>query len=452
MDYGKHNFDLKTIKVLESLEQYVERCQEKPKECILKVHNSNLNHLNVLEKCGFVFSADSRHKKWSLNNLTYRSTSRKTAKSSNSLGRLFTDAVELTTILSLTNDIKYPIDTKQKLFIENPQYFISWHNTFQQTRPAVKKIVGNISQFEIIHNATDTSEMKKIIKKIVKKCKLYISSKDVWCPADIFMIKKSEKSRIFKEFNKIIDDFDGENMLKQINVAIWNEYKNKNFYPISLKQITEKQAKIEYTNELTNQSNIPTYDIEIEKFIVDMTAETKEIGSFIFKNKTTNKNIRIQIKTFPFEFRTVQAEIVEDGSKTGGRIGKIPVGVIDRVMSKFGHKRISSIDYFGSDGKNGFFTNFDNRLIKEYYEMYRKVIKHPKVSSPKKLSLQEFSDLIDLGKRDEYAAACMANKIGALIFDHFFLENEKDISYILTEFINGAERIGKHNAFFIKIY
>lgn len=448
MNLKKYIKDNKLIKKLELLEPYIVEEIQKGKKHIIKFNIQELNNFLFLKDFGFNYHIDStRHHIFDFNDLRIISTGKKQGNA-NSKGKELADAAELATILSLTKEIKIAADTEQDFFIKNPQYFSVWYNTFQLTKPAIEKIVGNIRNFEVIHDATDKGPLSKITSDLVKKGKPFITTKDAWCPADLFLIKKTEKTRIFKELNEIIKKFDKDVLLLNINSYIYKEYQSKNFYPISLKQISGNKAQIEFTN-IPDKNSIPLYDIDIEKIDLNLFNDSKEIGLFKFNNNITNKNIVMQVRGFPHGYRTAQTEITNDGSKTGGRVGKIPTNIIDIEFDKFNKDRIKSMDYFGKSPN--YFSNFDDKKIKEFYEIFKKVSKNSKVNQ-KNISEDEFKKLINEAKNDINTASNMSIKLQGLKFIEFFVENNNKISEIIGNFINGAKKIGKYNAFFIKIY
>ena len=53
--------------------------------------------------------------------------------SRNALGKALADAGELATVMSLRKDIKTAKDTKQSIFLNNPDAFSDWYDTFQLT-------------------------------------------------------------------------------------------------------------------------------------------------------------------------------------------------------------------------------------------------------------------------------------------------------------------------------
>jgi hypothetical protein len=367
-------------------------------------------------------------------------------QSRNSLGKALADAGELATVMSLRKNIKTAKDTKQSIFEKNPDAFSDWYNTFQYTRPAVIKIVGSLTNYDIIHDATDKSDFTSTINKFLSKAK--ISKKDSWNPADIFIIKKDKRKEITDALKKIVDTYDtSDGLVNMFNDKLYKLYKKKVLFPISLKQLISEKANIDYTN-IPGQVKVADYEIEIQKFNCNLTTEGKEIGLFTFINKDTKKQITMQVRGFPHGYGTAQTEITSDGTPTGGRLGKIPTKVVDSVMGQYKDERISSIRYFGSSP----FESFDKNKIEETYKMYETVIKEKKVNNEKKLSYKEYVKIINIAKSNMDIAENMVMKIQGLKIMHFFIKNKKNLSAIMNKMINGAKKISDSNGFFIKIY
>ena len=368
-------------------------------------------------------------------------------QSRNALGKKLADAGELATVMSLRKNIENAKDTGQSIFKDNPDAFADWYNTFQYTRPAVKKIVGSLNNFDIIHDATDKSNFGTTIKAFLNKAN--ISKQDSWNPADVYIISKNARVKIINDLKKIIDTYSvSDGLINMFNDKLYKLYKKKVLYPISLKQLISEKANVDYTN-VPGQTKVSDYDIEIAKFNCNLTTEGKEIGLFTFTNKDTKKQINLQVRGFPHGYGTAQTEITSDGTPTGGRLGKIPTKVVDSVMSQYKDARISSIRYFGA-GKP--FSDFDENKCKETYKMYENVIKDSKVFNEKKLSYKEFVKIIDVAKANMDVAENMVMKIQGLKIMCFFIKNKKDLSSIMNKMINGAKKIDDSNGFFIKIY
>jgi len=368
-------------------------------------------------------------------------------QSRNVLGKKLADAGELATVMSLKKDIKTAKDTGQPIFKDNPEAFAAWYDTFQYTRPAVKKIVGSLNNFDIIHDATDKSNFGTTIKAFLNKAN--ISKQDSWNPADVYIINKSARVKVINDLKKIVETYDiSDGLVSVFNDKLYKLYKKKVLYPISLKQLVTEKANVDYTN-IPGQVKVADYDIEIAKFNCNLTIEGKEIGLFTFNNKDTKKQISLQVRGFPHGYGTAQTEITSDGTPSGGRLGKIPTKVVDSVMDQYKDARISSIKYFGTPKP---FESFDEIKCKETYKMYETVIKESKVNNEKSISYKEFVHIIDIAKSNMDIAKNMVMKIQGLKIMHFFVKNKKDLSGIMNKMINGAKKIDDSNGFFIKIY
>lgn len=370
----------------------------------------------------------------------------------NSLGKKLADAGELATIVSLTESIVVPEDTKQKLFMEHPDAFEDWRLTFNETKKILKypEININILNYDILHDSTDKSEFTKLTRDVVKKGKPFVTSKDSWCPADIWLVSKSNKSKIISEFREIVKNHEGEILLGLVRQFFIRQYKEKNIFPISLKQLIDT-PKIELNNKEVDPK-LKVYNIKIDKLNLDMSFNSKEVGVFQFKNLETDKQVRMQVRAFPDNFSTVQCEITSNGEKTGGRLGKVPTNVIDAQFKKFGnYRRVQSISEFGKT-KDSYFTNFNDSKIKEYFKIYDKVRRSKCVHASEHLTLEEFRNLVEVSRTNAENASKLCAKLQGLRFLEFFIDNEKNTSEIVTNFINGAKKLSKYGCFFIRVF
>jgi len=366
--------------------------------------------------------------------------------SRNVLGKQLSDAGELATVMSLRKDIKNARDTGQSIFVNNPEAFAAWYTTFQYTRPAVNKIVGSLNSFDIIHDATDRSDFTNTITLFLRKAKL---SKDSWNPADIYIINKPIRQKVTNDLKKIVETYEiSDGLVNMFNNKLYEFYKKKILYPISLKQLVTEKPSIDYAN-IPGTVNVEAYNIKISKFNCNLTTEGKEIGLFTFLNVDTKKQINLQVRGFPHSYGVAQTEITSDGTPSGGRLGKISTSIVDSVMAQYNDARINSIKYFGTPRP---FENFDESKTKETYKMYETVIKNSKVSNQKFLKYNDYIKLINTSKSNIEIAKNMCMKIQGLKIMHFFIKNEKNLSGIMNKMINGAKKISDANGFFIKIY
>jgi hypothetical protein len=369
-------------------------------------------------------------------------------KNKNSTGKKLTDAGERATIKALELYVKgvvltKPEQTEEPLFINDLESFVNWENTFIKTPKLVTDLLQGIplSDFYIEHDGTE-NRFSSIIKTIVSYSGI---KKDSWNPADVWLIKKSEFDNIIKQFNNIFESkFEKKEKLKFCNDLIIDLFNKKQLYPISLKQITDETGSIEYSN--LNSGDIKFYEYNIKKVPFDFstnknntTFNSKEIGLFLFTNKDIGKDVQMQIRTFPHKFATVQTEITSDGTKTGGRLGKVPTGVIDRILGDHNFSRITKI----SQLKNLELTNKQISDFTEYYEF---------VSGGDKYFRNNIDIWINIAQQDEEFKTRLSNKLQGLLFSYFFLKNKDSINDIINRYILGAKKISPNGGFFIKIY
>ncbi len=366
------------------------------------------------------------------------------AKSRNSLGATLTNAGEQATILSLSKNIQTAKDTNQDVFMDYPNAFEDWKNTFKMTRGAVQRVIKNdISSYRILHDATDKSEFAKTIHKFCKKAGV---SKHNWNSADMFMVDKKKFNTIVETLNNIIEHNSGSVLIGVFNSKIYTLYLEGLLYSISLKQI-DKVAKIDYNN-IPSENQVVYDKMKIEKFIINFGFDTKEIGSFRFKNLESNKNVIMQNRPFPFEYSVNQTEIVSDGSKSGGRLGKVSTKYIDRMMAEYNYSRINKASYFGN--KKDMMKNFDAKKRKEVTEQYNFLKSKRYVDVQNSKYFFEILDTID--SKSDIEKTIFMVKLQGLRYMYFYAKNENNTTDIVNGMINSAKKIGKTSSFFIKIY
>ena len=365
-------------------------------------------------------------------------------KSLNSKGKDLADAGERATILSLTEYIDKPEDTNEKLFIQNPDAFERWKNSFRLTKEALNTLLGTDfeKKYNIIHDATSISNFHNIITIF---CKVIKTNKDSWNPADMWLISKTHQKNVEETLHNILINSSGnnkKNLINQFNSKIYELYKNKYLIPVSLKQITNNKYSIEENN--VPNAIIPSYDVEIKKLICNMKMDTVEIGSFSFLNKVNKQKITFQTKGYPNSSASVQTEITSDGTKTGGRLGKVPAVIIKNVYEEYGFFKIVPSKYFEKDLKKT-----KDAQIKEWVKWYLYVISHKSIEYS--VSKKDIDKVIrkNLNTND---VNTFKHKIQGLAMQYFLIKNEKHISSIITKYILGAKKINPVSSFFIKIY
>ena len=366
-------------------------------------------------------------------------------KSLNSKGQALADAGERATALSFTQEINNPEDTGEKLFIENPDAFERWKPSFILTKKALESLYGENfeKKFDIIHDATSTSNFSNLIKTFCNKIGV---NKDSWNPADIWLINKQNKTEIEKILHEIITNFDEKNLIIKFNSTIFNMFEENKLIPVSLKQITSKNFTIEENNK--PGSIIPNYKVEIKNFITNLKMDTVEIGSFNFINKENNAKITFQTKGYPKSSDSVQTEITSDGTKTGGRLGKVPSYIIKRVYEENGFFKIVPAKYFKKD-----LSKTDKKQIKEWSNYYKFIVKNKESKGTLEPSeIEEYLTKLVTRLKTKDDIKTFKHKIQGLAMQYFLLKNKNDISNIITKYILGAKKINPEASFFLKIF
>jgi len=357
------------------------------------------------------------------------------------------DFGEIGVIEYLKKEFKTPEELGLDFYIDNPDVFQDWYNTFVASKKAIISLLKKpISNYYILHDARDTSDFDKVLKKFFKKSGM---SKHNWNASDIFIIDKSNFTKIIKELNQIVNSLEGNQLIGIFNTKIYELYTEGLLYPISLKKVPNNKpsATVEY-------SNIPTEtltyaDIKIDYFLCNFDLNTKEIGSIRFKNMDTDLPVTFQHNGQPPGYVTTQTEVTSDGSSTSGKIGKVPAFFVSNIMAEYNDYRIDSVKWFGS--RKNKFGNFTKDKVKDTIDRYKYLTRKRYVKN--NLSLSEFQDLIS--RREQLSDTEQDNlmmKIQGLRIQYFFAKNEKDISDIVNRMIFAAKKIGKENSFFIKVY
>ena len=74
------------------------------------------------------------------------------------------------------------------------------------------------------------------------------------------------------------------------------------------------------------------------------------------------------------------------------------------------------------------------------------------VHASENLTLEEFKNLVEVSRTNAENASKLCVKLQGLRFLEFFIDNEKNISEIVTNFINGAKKLSKYGCFFIRVF
>lgn len=162
----------------------------------------------------------------------------------------------------------------------------------------------------------------------------------------------------------------------------------------------------------------------------------------------------MQCRGFPHEYSNSQVEIPTDGSETGGRLGKISVNVIDKIMADYGDARLLKSEFGEEKNPIQFFTKCDTKKFKEWYKMYSSMkLKAGQGELVKDGTTEsDFLKGMEKARYDSEIAKRMCHKLQGLKLMSFFVKHADDISDIMYRMIMGAKKTSKDNCYFIKIY
>jgi uncharacterized protein YbgA (DUF1722 family) len=148
---------------------------------------------------------------------------------------------------------------------------------------------------------------------------------------------------------------------------------------------------------------------------------------------------------------STQTEITSDGSKSGGRVGKVPAAIVDKVYKDNGFFKIDPRSYFENK-----LEDTKQAQINEWVNWYAVVSKDNSVTAsiPSnkieefiKTTLLEFGNPVNAGNINAFK-----HKIQGLAMQYFFVKNKKNLSNIITQYILGGKKINTKAGFFIKVY
>jgi len=234
-----------------------------------------------------------------------------------------------------------------------------------------------------------------------------------------------------------------------MNNLVYNLYLSKDLFPFSLKQINTKSG---IRTELSNIPGTILDPLNAGKIVFsqcNLTLNTKEIGVFNVKNISSNKNVTFQDKGYPESSFTTQIEITNDGSNSGGRLGKVPSDIIKDIFETFGQEKINPKKEFGYN-----FEKITKIKVQKYFNWYLEAKKYAKIVPVNfKNSNDMYNYLLNLINSDPKSIKIIAHKIQGLQMQWLLATRSKEeLSQILTRIVYGAKKINVNSGFFIKVY
>ena len=428
-------------------------------EIIFNKENVNIIK-NIAKKYGIPVFKDGTHeginilcKKMSLK---IRSTGKKLG-SNNLAGAQKTIFTERATIMSIYE----PLSNVKEFLKDYPEIYLSWIETFENTPKAIKKIIPDVNQFLCIHDETckiyDNGKFDKgdggFCDYIVKIAKMGgFSSKDAYCPADLWVVRKNK----LNEYNKILKEIVStpESAVERCNAFILSSYENGDLFPVSLKKL-DKNFKI----EIHKRTAVPVYKVGFAQVDMRMGPIGAMLGQLKYKNENPNAGgfIKFQMRAPTLGFTNIQFPFMSDGTKGSGKNameGKCPLKTMCEIMKSYGNYKTIPLakDYFGAPKDGDYFSKITDSDIKEWWKMYSYCKTKSYVNDETPLNkIEDLYTLFNEAKTDGELAAKLCIKIQGLFCLYFLCKEDKHISDIISRMLNAAKKITGKNAFFIKI-
>ena len=246
-----------------------------------------------------------------------------------------------------------------------PKYDDTWAQTFQMQAEALKKFLKGKSGYEY---SRDNGIMPFVEKIALEKCG--VRTKDSWNPADIYLVKKSQKNQIQNKI-KSIGDMSGpkEAKLDSLNEYMRSEFIKRNLIGVSLKKLG-KSAKLEETNVKGNQ--VEKIEMVKNSLRCDLDLNTKgefNTGELAFQIKVDKALVNVQVRAFSGGVRE-STQMDMTGSGAAAKLGKVSSReAIDPYLAKNQLKRRMGTDI----PKVGAFTK---ATINEYLAEQQKLSRY----------------------------------------------------------------------------
>ena len=243
-----------------------------------------------------------------------------------------------------------------------PKYDDGWAQTFEMQATALKKYLKNKKGYEY---SRDQGIMPFLETIAIKKCG--VRTKDSWNPADIYIVKKSQK-KIIESKLKSIGDMSGEPNAKldSLNEYMRDQFIKQNLIGISLKKLG-KSVNVEETNvrgnkveKITMVKNSLRCDLDLDK------KGEFNTGELAFQITVGTTAVNVQVRAFSGGVRE-STQMDMTGSGAAAKLGKVSsIQAIDPYLNKEKLKRRMGTDI----PKVGAFTNKD---IDKYIAEQKKI-------------------------------------------------------------------------------
>ena len=263
---------------------------------------------------------------------------------------------------------KFPRDSEiEKIY---PKYDDEWYETFKMQSDALKKWLKGKKGYEY---SRDKGAMP-IIEKAATNCG--VRQKDSWNPADIYIIKKSNESKILKK----IEEIGNRKTENEAKLDALNEYMRDQFVKRELVGISLKKLGKNVSLEETNVGGMKTSKISMVKNSLrcDLDIDNKgefNTGEMAFALNVDKNVVNVQIRAFSGDIRE-STQMDMTGVGAAAKLGKVSSrAAIDPFIKKYGLSR-----RMGSDlPKVGEFTKNDI----DFYEKEQQTLNNYRIAGSK---------------------------------------------------------------------
>lgn len=379
------------------------------------------------------------------------------------------------------------VDTelKEALLRIYPAMDVKWYVAFLKQARALIKYLGHQEgtkdssylyawydgKPEEIPSSSTTTLINSVWQNFTpQQQKIFGSQKDSWNTVDVYMVKKSEESKLKRSIGELekelnVPGLSPEIYIGTINALMSQALKEKILIPISLKKVTPgaSEASLKETNVEVGPDKLSVKDAKIETPLKTNFEIFKDGNQLNFNTNslTTNVNFTAGKYYTPYYWETrmsgnnQKTELKDRVSNPAGKLikaeaqaGSIPVPMMKKLIRDFGRYDIDNhLGTSFSENDKRYWKKIFNDLVKD--NTIKKDFGKMTILGSKKLTPDEFIDkafeldaytfeeiklLYKINKSD--FSAKLRQKLRQLIIIDTFIETKKNNT--LPDFVGQA--------------
>lgn len=217
-----------------------------------------------------------------------------------------------------------------------------------------KKILSEFSNTKFTEFTRDGGFMDFITKLVAQKFK--ISKKDSWNPADIWCVQN--ESKIISQINSLVNK-EGTVSIGELNSLMRTLYKERKLVGISLKLISEKEAKYEEVNlDESLFPDVKNYNFNVSAMKCSLglksksffeTQDCRVVVNMIEDGKPQQIDFQIKPNTTS-ELANLKFEPTMKGAASA-RLGKTPLDKLANLLTRYGVDFVNSYRKYPKSSK-----------------------------------------------------------------------------------------------------